>query len=319
MVVALAHVPPLRDYFLSLELTTASPLVRKFSRLIRQIWSAERFKSGVDPHSFVNAVAVESGGRFVIGKQGEAGEFLSWLLDKLNRGLGGGKKSKKKARKETIVQKLFGGKVRITTTSKKKNEEAAKDDDDGREGSGNEDEGNEMDRKGHEEEVEEVTEITETNFLQLSLDVPQKPLFKEDDAAGVVVPQEPISKVLDKFSGDLIESSVRGNRVLRSYSIFEMPPYLILHLHRFKKNDFFVEKNVTIITFPIAGLDLSPYFKPSGNVLSEGDLREGKIGVKEMRLFLEAQGKGDLLRGGMEKQEQDLVDACVEVSRSAKR
>lgn len=33
----------------------------------------------------------------------------------------------------------------------------------------------------------------------------------------------------------------------------------MIHIKRFTKNDFFVEKNPTIVNFPIKNLDLSDY------------------------------------------------------------
>lgn len=36
-----------------------------------------------------------------------------------------------------------------------------------------------------------------------------------------------------------------------------MPKYLILHMKRFLPNKFFMEKNPTVITFPLQDLDLN--------------------------------------------------------------
>ena len=106
----------------------------------------------------------------------------------------------------------------------------------------------------------------------------------------------------------------------RSYEIQELPPFLILHLKRFQKNDFFTEKNATIITFPIANLDLTPYFRPTATtentVPTEADLRNNKLSLKQMRAFLTAQNKASLLTGALEK--SDLVSHCVAVSNSLK-
>ena len=320
---ALAHVPPLRDYFLAGALPlTATPLVRKFGRLLQQIWSSSRFKSGVDPHEFVNEVASASAGRFSIGVQGEAGEFLSWLLHTLNRGLGGGKKKKKTKKRAkttptpTIIESVFGGQVSITTRSLQKKvtkQSNVVEDDRG----GSDEEGVLPPRtSSSDSEEEEVTTKSETAFFQLTLDIPQKPLFKDDDAAGVVVPQEPISRVLAKFDGSPQETTLRGSRSLTTFDINSLPPYIILHLKRFKKNDFFTEKNATIITFPISGLDLSPYFRPKNATRppSESDIRA--MSVKEMRAFVEINGRENALRGGLEK--SDLIDLCIKIANRAR-
>lgn len=42
---------------------------------------------------------------------------------------------------------------------------------------------------------------------------------------------------------------------LRRYKCQWLPPYIILHFKRFTKNAFVEEKNPTIVTFPLRGLD----------------------------------------------------------------
>lgn len=42
---------------------------------------------------------------------------------------------------------------------------------------------------------------------------------------------------------------------LRRYKCQRLPPYIILHFKRFTKNAFVEEKNPTIVTFPLRGLD----------------------------------------------------------------
>ena len=41
------------------------------------------------------------------------------------------------------------------------------------------------------------------------------------------------------------------------YVIKQLPRYLFLHVKRFSKNNFFKEKNQSIVNFPIRGLDLT--------------------------------------------------------------
>lgn len=48
--------------------------------------------------------------------------------------------------------------------------------------------------------------------------------------------------------------AVTGER--KKFKITKLPPYLILHIKRFTKNNWFLEKNPTIVTFPIKNLDL---------------------------------------------------------------
>ena len=64
--------------------------------------------------------------------------------------------------------------------------------------------------------------------------------------------------MLKKYDGKIfVEEPVTC--VKRKYKIYDLPQYLIIHIKRFTKNDFFVEKNPTIVNFPIKNLDLSEY------------------------------------------------------------
>lgn len=87
---ALAHVPPLRDFFLEPAnyATVASPLVHRFGQLLRRLWSPAAFKATASPVEFVVEVAAASGKRFgVAGRPADALEFLAWLLNSLHADL----------------------------------------------------------------------------------------------------------------------------------------------------------------------------------------------------------------------------------------
>ena len=127
--------------------------------------------------------------------------------------------------------------------------------------------------------VEEES-VVHTDFMQLTLDIPEKPLFKDQDG-GLVIPQEPLVNVLRKFDGvsfcDVLamqhqqqQSKMNGDgtnsesqgvvvAMRRRYQLKRLPNYLILHLNRFKHNNFIVEKNPTIVMFPVKNFDLSEY------------------------------------------------------------
>lgn len=228
---------------------------------------------------------------------------------------GGG--SVKKHGAKSVIHDTFMGRVEVTTVvrrRKRRGEEAAlemlnrgglatattpdsdltqnvhvgDDDDDDRDGSDDEEI---IERKRKKREtlhslanetivVEEET-VTESDFLQLTLDIPEKPLFKDDDG-GLVIPQEPLVNVLRKFDGvsfsDVLamqqqqplptaDNNDTGGTVVsrkRRYRLKKLPNYLILHLNRFKRNGFFVEKNPTIVMFPVKNFDLSSYVFPEG-------------------------------------------------------
>ena len=43
----------------------------------------------------------------------------------------------------------------------------------------------------------------------------------------------------------------------KKFKLLKLPQYLVIHCKRFAKNQFFMEKNPTIVNFPLVGLDLS--------------------------------------------------------------
>ena len=81
----------------------------------------------------------------------------------------------------------------------------------------------------------------------------QIPLFK-DAFERTVIPQVPLFQLLSKFNGEALHDDVRLGR--RRYRLARLPDYLVLHVRRFNKNNFFWEKNPSIVNFPVKGLDL---------------------------------------------------------------
>lgn len=277
MVQALAHVQPLRDYFLAhthlrehavassdkksmgipsnrlaVQVTTA------FGMLLRKIWSDKRFKSTVDPHQLVQAISAASNKRFRIGQQAEVGELMAWLLHQLHVGTGGKRKAG-----SSIIHKTFQGKVRVTTRqAKTKQDEKNQTEQDDRLGSDNEEDGEDEKMQEESKEPEVVVEETtvDTHFLQLTLDIPEKPLFR-DAEGGLVIPQEPLVNVLKKFDGTTLTDALSrsGASQRKTYKLLRLPHHLILHLGRFKQNGYTREKNPTIVAFPVKNFDLSSY------------------------------------------------------------
>ena len=297
VVQALVHVRPLRDYFLRQSIGSSSDAMQhqqhqhraaysvtfQFGTLVRQLWSDRRFKSHVDPHMFVNAVSAASHKKFGgAGKQVDAGEFLAWFLRQLHLGTGGGiqtaamaKKKKKKQHSSSqqptsIVEKIFQGRVRVTTRQAKRKSSIKSNlgdvDEDDRGGS--DDDEDDVETKDSSApntksqiKIEETT--IDTQFLQLTLDISEKPLFRDEDG-GLVIPQEPLVTVLKKFDGVTFADVLTRNGVVqrRRYALQRLPDYLILHLARFKNNQYSREKNPTIVAFPVKNLDLTDYVQP---------------------------------------------------------
>jgi len=116
----------------------------------------------------------------------------------------------------------------------------------------------------------------------LSLDIPPPPLYKEDVDKNVI-PQVPLFTCLAKYDGvtetvripsphflHVIRSTNKlflcvcdyqpdpVRRESKRYVITDPPAYLIFHLKRFTKNNWFTEKNPTIVNFPVKNLELRP-------------------------------------------------------------
>jgi len=101
-----------------------------------------------------------------------------------------------------------------------------------------------------------VTE-TKQDFMLLTCDLPADPLFKDNID---FIPHVPLATLLDKFNGESTHTTIHGE--VKRYTLRRLPPYLILVIKRFEKNNFFWEKNPTIVNFPLKGLDLKEYLHP---------------------------------------------------------
>jgi hypothetical protein len=118
-------------------------------------------------------------------------------------------------------------------------------------------------------EVRELDGWSETKttspFTFLSLEIPPTPLFR-DSEGGLIIPQIPLFQVLQKFNGETWTDQIGVNTHTRKkYIIRKLPQYLILHLVRFTKNNFFnLEKNRSVVTFPVKNLSLKDYQFPLG-------------------------------------------------------
>ena len=63
----------------------------------------------------------------------------------------------------------------------------------------------------------------------------------------------------DEASWIWTDSIVKGRAVRQCVRLTRLPPYLILHIKRVTTNNFFLEKNPTIVNYPIVNLDLAPF------------------------------------------------------------
>ncbi|XP_073180892.1 ubiquitin carboxyl-terminal hydrolase 39 isoform X1 [Lepidochelys kempii] len=234
---ALSNVPPLRNSFLEEEnyKNIKRPpggimflLVQRFGELMRKLWNPRNFKAHVSPHEMLQAVVLCSKKTFQITKQGDGVDFLSWFLNALHSALGGTKKKKK-----TIVTDVFQGSMRIFTKKLPHPDLPAE----------------EKEQLLQNDEYQET--MVESTFMYLTLDLPTAPLYK-DEKEQLIIPQVPLFNILAKFNG-ITEKEYKTYKenFLKRFQLTKLPPYLIFCIKRFTKNNFFVEKNPTIVNFPI--------------------------------------------------------------------
>eukprot|EP00803_Ostreobium_quekettii_P000247 evm.model.scf_77.7 EVM.evm.TU.scf_77.7 scf_77:133904-141766(+) len=229
----LARVTPIRDYFLMPERSVAtagkSEVVVRFGELLRKMWNAQNFKGQVSPHEFMQAVMKTSGKTFRIDQQSDPLDFWKWFMNTLHMDLSGGRN-----KKSTIVSRCFQGRLEVSTYAKTKKQRDA------------------MEADGKDPAVEPMS-VQNVPFWLLGLDLPPPPLFK-DPLEKNIIPQVPIYTILRKFDGVTVTDDMKLGR--RTFRIAKLPRYLMLHMKRFAKNNFFIEKNRTIVSFPIKNLDL---------------------------------------------------------------
>ncbi|ODN97429.1 U4/U6.U5 tri-snRNP-associated protein 2 [Cryptococcus wingfieldii CBS 7118] len=245
----LLHVPPLRNFLLhphtpQLQIEARpTELVKRFATLAQRLWNPHLFKAQVSPHEFLHEVTKRSNGKFKTTEQGDPVEFLGWLVNTLHRDLGGTKK-----RNSSVVYSTFQGKVQIETQQVITHKEYARPVFD----------------------VGRDIQTISSPFLFLALDLPATPLFTDINEKKII-PQVSLGQILAKFDG---KHTQEFGPTLKRHHLTSLPPYLILHMKRFTKNNFVEERNPTIVNFPLRGVDMSEYVdpKPSDNVHTQYDL-----------------------------------------------
>ncbi|KAK3044973.1 hypothetical protein LTS18_014900, partial [Coniosporium uncinatum] len=209
---ALAHVPPLRNYFMLENLSSRPQLAQRFSTLTRKIWNPRAFKAHVSPHELIQEVALRSNKRFQLTEQSDPVEFLSWFLNNLHLALGGSKTKPG----TSIVQKVFQGALKIESQLITARADAG-------------------DRLRF-EDADVKTDIM--RYLFLTLDLPPAPLF-QDERDQNIIPQVPLSTILSKYDGRQAQEHLNYRRRYRL--LHPLPPYLLFHIKRFSKNKFVSE------------------------------------------------------------------------------
>ncbi|XP_009873161.1 PREDICTED: U4/U6.U5 tri-snRNP-associated protein 2, partial [Apaloderma vittatum] len=216
---ALSNVPPLRNYFLEEEnyKSIQRPPGDIMFLLVQRF--GELMRKLWNPRNFKAHVSPH---------ERDGVDFLSWFLNALHSALGGTKKKKK-----TIVTDVFQGSMRIFTKKLPHPDLPAE----------------EKAQLLQNSEYQEM--MVESTFMYLTLDLPTAPLYK-DEKEQLIIPQVPLFSILAKFNGATEkEYKTYKENFLKRFQLTKLPPYLIFCIKRFTKNNFFVEKNPTIVNFPI--------------------------------------------------------------------
>eukprot|EP01086_Lenisia_limosa_P013924 TRINITY_DN43648_c0_g1_i1.p1 TRINITY_DN43648_c0_g1~~TRINITY_DN43648_c0_g1_i1.p1 ORF type:complete len:493 (+),score=113.78 TRINITY_DN43648_c0_g1_i1:2-1480(+) len=232
----LCHVPDLRDFFLNKENYSHchGTLVASFGELVRKIWAPRALKCAVSPDEMLQAVSAASLKKYRVGQQNDPIPFLVWLLNNMHRELGGSSK------KKTIITETFQGELECTTTVR-----ADVEDFDGN------------------TKKQAVTSAKKNKFLVLGVDIPPPPLFK-DSIEGSILPQIPLPVILSKYDGKT--EHIYPDGTIRKYQLTKLPKFLLLHLKRFTKNTFDMDKNPTIVTFTVTNLEMKDLLKDGDKV-----------------------------------------------------
>ncbi|KAK2639179.1 hypothetical protein Ddye_026974 [Dipteronia dyeriana] len=269
---SLMRVAPLRNFFLIYEnyRHCKSPLVHRFGELTQKIWHARNFKGQVSPHEFLQAVM----GRFQIGPQSKPFEFMSWLLNMLHKDLRTSKKN------PSIIYECFQGELEVVKEIP--NKTGTKEDEDDQNGVQKIIEGG--GGGGHDNIAIETCRMP---FLMLGLDLPPPPLFK-DVMEKNIIPQVPLFNILKKFDGETVTDVVHPRVARIRYRVTRLPQYLILHMQRFTKNNFFAEKNPLWDYIPLPTPEAGNEMLRSKYDLIANIVHDGKPDKGFYRVFVES-------------------------------
>ncbi|KAI9230964.1 MAG: spindle pole body protein [Piptocephalis tieghemiana] len=251
----LAHVNPLRDWLLLADLDKLPRLEKRLAELLRKMWNAKAFKGQVSPHELIQEVSSVSQRRFVLGQLADPAEVLVWLLNRLHRDLGGSRRPR-----SSKVAQIFQGEMLVESQEIPPVQLLSRSDQDQNEMEGI------VDASRHMDPTREIKQ-TKSHFFLLTLDLPPTPLFQDEQEKNII-PQVALSALMAKYDGT---SPVETHGTLRRYKILHPPPYLIVHIRRFKKTGWSKEKNPTIVTFPLSQVPLFPYGE-KGEKIAQYDL-----------------------------------------------
>lgn len=250
----------------------------RFAELIRKIWNRKNFKSHVSPHEVIQAISISSNKRFAIGKTQDPILLFSFLMNSLSNGLKdyyslikSQNNTVAKRPSKTIIEDCFQGEIEVSVLKPKETQQKPN-------------------ISKYRREIDTQYTMTEEHkkFYFLSLDVPEVPLFK-NESEELEIPQIPLQMLLKKFDGKTFVEE-KGTTIRKRIKLTKLPKYLVFHIKRFSKNQFFKEKNQTIINIPLNLLDMSPY-------IGDGEVDLDKPNLYRYRLISNVKHNGDANQG----------------------
>jgi len=273
----LAQVPKFRDHFLvrtfaGNKQTSDRIMLRRLGELLRKLWKNHHYRPHVSPHEFLQSVVIESKGRFQFTERGNAGEFLTWFLNSLDKVM----RKYEKNKESSFIRNIFEGEIEVTSR-RIPNPELSE----------------EEKRKLLQLPKYKFEGVSERQkFMFLLLDLPPKPLFV-DPHKQIPIPQVHINTLLEKFNGQQekeykLKGEDRRDPLLKRFRVVRLPDVLIFQIQRFTKNNFFVEKNPTIVQYPVSSLDMGPYcleddgqeiFDLVANIVHDGEPKDGSYRI----------------------------------------
>lgn len=314
----LVHLPRLRNYLLSESFyhddRPASELLVQLANLTKRVWNSSPWRATVSPHELLHEIALRSGGKFGVGVKSDPIEFYSWLVNTLHNDLAidAKKRGVKRASSTTIIAQLFRGQVSIQT-EKLTRKKGASNPSNQHQNSSHASSTMEIDNQaqtganssqtnqgvqntdlGAQETDTSLTTTKIVPFFYLQLDLPTVTLLKDEKSKTASL-QVPIYTLLSKYDGHT-KQFIATSRENRMCKIEALPEYLAFFVKRFTQNMYLIEKNKTIVNFPVDELDMTEYttetentkYNLSAYICHTGDTANGSC---LSRFFHKANGK----------------------------
>lgn len=218
VLLALAHLRPLRDYCLLTDIDQEEDFTRRLAIIVRKLWSVKLFKQHVSVDELLAYVTVND--KKSAKDLNDPRKCMLWLFDSVQ----------KNAPKLKIeLSNACQGRVVVKKTMVR----AIYD----------------QDENVKSFEREKTSQSTTSPFWNLTLDLPPKPLFK----GGISVndlPQVRLEDLMAKFNG--VQEKQMAHHIVQ-YQLSRVPEHLILHFDRFAKGDDqpVKNRNNTLVDFPL--------------------------------------------------------------------